>query len=84
MDWLRDHVLPQLGNDWILIMDNASIHCGKEVKELVSSFGVQLEYLPPYSPDCNPIESSFHILKQWIKKHQLDIQLFDDFGVFLV
>ena len=83
MDWLREHVLPHLGLGWILIMDNASIHRGQEVEDLVATYNVQLEYLLPYSPDYNPIESSFHILKQWIKRHQMDVQSFPDFGAFL-
>ena len=84
VEWLNEHVLPFLGPDWILLMDNASIHYGKEVQELVASYGVSLVYLPPYSPDYNPIESSFHVLKQWIKTHQLEIDMFPDFGAFLV
>jgi len=65
-------------------MDNASIHYRQEVKDLVAACSVKLEYLLPYSPDYNPIESSFHVLKQWIKTHQLDIDRFLDFGTFLV
>src|SRR5204863_8590665 len=46
--------------------------------------GVVLAYLPPYSPDLNPIEESFAQLKQWIKKnHVLAEQFGDDFAEFL-
>ena len=49
--------------------------------------GVQLEFLPPYSPDRNPIESSFSVLKAWIRRYQDEaIQAADEengFGLFL-
>ena len=44
---------------------------------------MQLEYLPPYSPDYNPIEKSFKQLKSWIKKHVGEQEVFDDFYYFL-
>jgi transposase len=42
-----------------------------------------LEFLPPYSPDLNPIEESFAELKQWLKKHNMLVSEFADFGEFL-
>ena len=45
--------------------------------------GVRLEYLPPYSPDFNPIEASFHNLKQHIQSQRFDDNSFDTFGDFL-
>jgi transposase len=44
-------------------MDNVAIYRTVEVYELVARFRVELEFLPPYSPDLNPIELSFNILK---------------------
>jgi len=49
--------------------------------------GIILTYLPPYSPDLNPIESSFAQLKAWIKKNRelvFEFQEFDDFLRFAV
>ena len=70
-------------------MDNAKIHHGQEILDLVAEFGthmhmhcfcavlianvstgVQIEYLPPYSPDLNPIEEAFSKIKHWIRHHQ--------------
>ena len=51
-------------------MDNASIHRGPQIRELYPRFGVRLEYLPPYSPDYNPIEQSFAELKAWMRKNR--------------
>lgn len=51
--------------------------------------GVRIEYLPPYSPDMNPIEVSFAVLKSWIRAHQETAQLYEEhkelggFGEFL-
>jgi len=45
--------------------------------------GVQLHYLPPYSPDYNPIEEGFGTMKKWMKKHREDAKLFEDFGEFI-
>ncbi|KAI5237967.1 hypothetical protein E4T42_09104 [Aureobasidium subglaciale] len=42
----------------------------KEIIELCGQFGVQLLYLPPYSPHLNPIEHTFHLLKHWLRKHR--------------
>lgn len=51
--------------DWnlVLIMDNARIHHGSEIQELCDASGVQIIYLSPYSPDYNPIEIAFSVLK---------------------
>ncbi|KAK5800950.1 hypothetical protein VI817_003162 [Penicillium citrinum] len=52
----------------VLIMDNASFHHSDRVKQLCSDADVRLLYLPPYSPDFNPIEEFFAELKAYIKK----------------
>ena len=52
----------------VIIMDNASFHHSGRVRQLCSDAGVRLLYLPPYSPDFNPIEEFFAELKAYIKK----------------
>jgi transposase len=47
----------------VLVMDNARIHCSEELQEMCNEAGVLLVYLPPYSPDYNPIEQSFNQIK---------------------
>ncbi len=44
-------------------MDNLSAHKGGRVKEIIEGLGCELMYLPPYSPDLNPIEQAFSKLK---------------------
>jgi transposase len=67
--WLKDELLPLLSPGQILVLDNASIHRSRDVKALVASHGIQLEFLPPYSPDFNPIETAFASLKGWVRRY---------------
>jgi transposase len=92
LTFLREKVMP-LTNPYdplnpmensILVMDNASIHRGPEIRELCDEFGVLLQYLPPYSPDYNPIEESFAEMKAWMRKNrELAPRFGDDFGAFV-
>ena len=54
----------------MIVLDNASIHRNSELQAMCQEEGVELVYLPPYSPDFNPIESSFSVLKAWIRRNQ--------------
>jgi transposase len=49
-------------------MDNAPWHKGEEIKKIIEETGAKLLYLPPYSPDLNPIEHAWANLKQFIRK----------------
>jgi transposase len=51
------------GQNSILVMDNAPVHHGGRIPELCNHAGVLLVYLPPYSPDMNPIEKVFSVHK---------------------
>jgi len=53
----------------VLIMDNASFHHSGRIEQMCSRAGVKLVYLPPYSPDLNPIEEFFAELKAFIRRH---------------
>lgn len=53
----------------VLIIDNASFHHTKRIRELCSNAGVKLLYLPPYSPDLNPIEEFYAELKAFIRRN---------------
>lgn len=82
--FLQKDVLPllQLGYH-VLLMDNASIHRSSTIVQLCRDFGIHLEYLPPYSPDYNPIERSFKVLKSWIKRHSEEQAEWNNFSYFL-
>jgi transposase len=52
----------------VVIMDNLSSHKGPRVRETIEAAGASLRYLPPYSPDFNPIENAFAKLKALLRK----------------
>jgi isftu1 transposase len=66
--WLANFLLPTVGAGYVLIMDNATFHKSEETKKLIKEAGCKLIFLPPYSPDFNPIEKSWANLKNRIKK----------------
>jgi len=68
MFWLEEFLLPSLKEKSVIIMDNASFHKGDDVEELIESKGHKLEYLPPYSPDLNPIERKWSAIKTRFRK----------------
>jgi len=62
------HVLvPELRPGDVVIMDNLSSHKRSRTRELIEARGAELEFLPPYSPDLNPIEMVFSKLKQLLR-----------------
>ena len=56
------------GNNSVLVLDNARIHYDDWWISIVEDLGGRVEFLPPYSPDFNPIEQAFSWLKGWLKK----------------
>ncbi|KJV50774.1 DDE superendonuclease family protein [Orientia tsutsugamushi str. Gilliam] len=50
-----------------VVMDNAAFHKSKKTKELIESVGCKVIFLPPYSPDLNPIEKFWANMKLWIR-----------------
>ena len=70
---------PYPGPRSVLIMDNASTHHNQYLGPMCAAAGVRVEYLPPYSPDLNPIELSFHELKAWMRKER---ELSYEFGIW--
>jgi transposase len=59
----------------VLVMDNASFHHTERIEQMCHDAGVKLVYLPPYSPDLNPIEEFFAELKAFIRRHW---QIYED------
>jgi transposase len=57
--WIQEILLPNLSQKTIVVMDNASFHKSQETKKLLKDQGHTLIYLPPYSPDLNPIEKKW-------------------------
>ena len=69
----------------VIVMDNASWHHSEKVRKMCQDAGVLVEFLPPYSPDFNPIEEYFSVLKRFIKKKWYENEDFirRQFGMFL-
>jgi transposase len=68
VEQLLHHCPPYPAQNSVLIIYNASFHHSEQVKQMCREAGVKLLYLPPYSPDLNPIEEFFAQLKAFIKK----------------
>ena len=56
----------------VLVMDNCSIHCANSVVQMVYEVGALVHFLPPYSPDYNPIEEAFSKVKGQLKAMDID------------
>ena len=67
----------------IIVLDNASIYKLARLQELCEHSGIILEFLPPYSPDFNPIKATFKDLKAWIKRNYMLASEFESFNNFL-
>jgi transposase len=61
-------LVPELRQGDVVIMDNLPSHKGPNVRQLIEAAGASLLYLPPYSPDFNPIENAFAKLKALLRK----------------
>ncbi len=62
--WLQNHLFEELDGNSTIIMDNASFHKTPLTRQLIEDAGHTLLFLPPYSPDFNPIEKDFAIIKR--------------------
>lgn len=67
VQWLREHLLPTLAPGTSIVLDNLSVHRTAAAKAAVDAARCQLIFLPPYSPDFNPIELGFSKLKAWLR-----------------
>jgi transposase len=87
IEFLQERVLPYYtpypGIRSIIIMDNASIHKDRRILEACNKAGILLKFLPPYSPDFNPIKATFKDLKAWIKLNYKRVKEFEVFSKFL-
>ena len=66
--WLVEHLLPSLEEGDIVVLDNLPAHKSPRVAEILARKGCSVQYLPPYSPDLNPIEKAFSTLKAILRK----------------
>ena len=69
--YLKGFVVPILTEGQTIIMDNHPVHCAKSVLKYLIENTLKFLYLPPYSPDLNPIEEAFSKFKQSVKKKKV-------------
>jgi transposase len=63
-------LLPALQQGDIVVLDNLGSHKAKALRPMLKAVGTRLWYLPPYSPDLNPIEKAFSKIKHWMRLAQ--------------
>ena len=68
--YLERVLAPSLKPGQMVVMDNLSAHKGGRVKEIIEGRGCEVLYLPPYSPDFNPIEQAFSKVKGLLRRAQ--------------
>jgi transposase len=66
--WVETVLIPEFKQNQVVIMDNATYHHNSMVKELFEEAGIRILYLPPYSPELNPIEPFWANVKKYIRK----------------
>ena len=66
--FLEFDLLPLLPPGSVLVLDNARIHHGGRIEEIVTAAGCSILYLPPYSPDFTPIELAWSWIKQFVRR----------------
>jgi transposase len=74
--WLKEMLIPNLTPGQVLIFDNASFHKSVESRILVETAGCKILFLPPYSPDLNPIEKYWANMKKKVRELLRSIQTF--------
>jgi transposase len=65
--WVRDRLAPRVHPGDIVLLDNLRAHKAPAVAELIHRRGAVLKFLPPYSPDFNPIEAVWALVKKYIR-----------------
>jgi transposase len=66
--WVEQLLVPTPRRGDIVVMDNLSSHKVKGIRQAIEAVGATVRYLPPYSPDLNPIEQFFAKLKSLLRK----------------
>jgi len=66
--YVQQILAPSLKTGDILVLDNVAFHKVAGIREVIEARGARLLYLPPYSPDINPIEKAFSKLKAFLRK----------------
>ena len=81
--WVEEFLIKELKPGQVVIMDNASFHKSEKTRALIESVKCSIIFLPPYSPDLNPIEKFRANMKRWIEYNIINFNaLFDAISYF--
>ena len=72
--WIEQFLIPKLKPGQVIIMDNASFHKSQKTKNLIESVGCEILFLPPYSPDLNPIEIFWANFKKLVQTNLIKLK----------
>jgi len=70
LEMLLDNMNPFPQQNSVIVMDNAQIHKGQQIRDMVAARGMRVLYLPAYSPDYNPLEEGFSAVKAWVRRER--------------
>lgn len=76
--WLKEMLIPNLIAGQVLILDNASFHKSVESQKLIEAAGCKILFLPPYSPDLNPIGKYWANMKKKVREFLKEAQTFSE------
>ena len=76
--WVKQCLCKTLTPGQTIILDNASFHTSSEIVKLANDFHCTVIFLPPYSPDLNPIEKFWARMKLWLRNHLSSFDSFSD------
>ena len=68
VEWTRTSLVPCLRSGHVVVMDNLTAHHNEAVARLIEAAGARILFLPPYSPDMNPIEECWSKIKTFLRK----------------
>jgi len=76
--WFENRLMQEVAAGSIIVLDNATFHRKRKLQEIAVSFGCEVWFLPPYSPDLNPIEKWWAWLKRKLREVLHRFQSLDD------
>lgn len=76
--WFEHCLLPEIGRRKYIVLDNARFHRRTQLIELAEHYKCKVIFLPPYSPDLNPIENKWAWLKQKLRELLPEADSLDD------